>query len=162
MPTKVPFMAPRSLMWKENWGNRLSGNPKNPSAGTGQLFPPNVSFALASGDPAWVWLLSWIWNKDTITWGGIGKDQILTPIHRQRDVWSRTTGLRKLWCNVMGKEEDVWLKGKGQCVFEVRAVAYGTPRSFGKLRTHSKNIETFWQCWREPLQKNTRQFELIK
>lgn len=49
-------------------------------------------------------------------------------------------------CNAMGKEEDVWLKGKGQCVFEVRAVAYGTPQSFGKLRTHSKNIETFWQC----------------
>lgn len=27
----------------------------------------------------------------------------------------------------LGKEEDVWLKGKGQCVFEVRAVAMGRP-----------------------------------
>lgn len=129
VPRKAATCGPEVMSGREeNWGNRpVFRQPKIPFCRDRPIVSSNVFFALASGDPVWVWLLSWIWNKDTITWGGIGKDQILTPSHRLGDAWSNTTSCRRLWCNAVGKGEGVWLKGKGQCAFEIRTVADGTP-----------------------------------
>lgn len=54
-------------------------------------------FAVASDDPVWAWLISRIWNKGIITWGGIGKYQILTPCHSQEDVWSKGRKSLCIW-----------------------------------------------------------------